>query len=77
MNKKRTQMNLGVKILLLVFGIITLFSAVNCILIGIENVSLVRIVTHSVALTMQIFYAVMGVSSLVTSVVLAIKIFKR
>jgi hypothetical protein len=75
--KKGEKMNLGVKILLLAFGVITIFSAVNSIWISIGNVSLVRIITKGVGSTIQIFYAVMGVSSLVTSVVLAIKIFKK
>jgi hypothetical protein len=77
MNKKGTGMNMGVKILLLVTGLLTLFSGVNELLISTGRESLVRVVTSNVGFTMQILYALMGVGCLVTSIVIAIKIFKR
>jgi hypothetical protein len=77
MNKKGVQMNTALKILFAVFGILTIFSGINELLISTGRESLVRLVTSNVAFSMQILYAIMGLSSLVTSAFLGIKLFKK
>jgi hypothetical protein len=77
MNKKGAEMNLIVKILLLVTGFVTAFSGVNSLWISTGRKSLVRAITSNVELSMQILYVIIGISSLITIGVLIIKIFKR
>jgi hypothetical protein len=77
MNKKGTEMNIVVKILLFITGFITIFSGANSIWIGTGRESLVRMITSNIGLAMQIFYIVMGLGCLVTTIFLAMKIIKK
>ena len=77
MNKKGKKMNVIVKVLFLVAVLITVFSGINSLMISAGRESLVRAVTANNALPMQILYILIGISSLVTSVVLALKIIKK
>ena len=77
MNKKGAEMNLIVKVLLILAGALTIFAGANQLWISLGKESLVRIVTSNSGLAMQILYALMGASSLVTSIVLGVKIFKN
>lgn len=77
MNNKGTGMNVIVKILLIVAGLITIFSGANNIWISTGKDSLVRLISFNTASTMKALYALTGIASLVTSIVLAIKIFKK
>ena len=77
MNKQGTGMNPIVKVLLIVAGLITVFSGVNELWISTGRESLVRLVSANSGLVMKIIYAVMGTGSLVTSIVLAIKVLKE
>jgi hypothetical protein len=76
MNKQGTGMNMLVKGLLIIAGLVTIFSGVNELWISTGRESLVRVISSNSGLMMKIVYAIMGVGSLVTSVMLAIKVFR-
>jgi len=76
MNKQGTGMNMLVKSLLIIAGLVTIFSGVNELWISTGRESLVRLVSANSGLVMKVIYAVMGAGSLVTSVMLAIKVFR-
>jgi hypothetical protein len=76
MNKKGNGMNGAFKILLLIAGLIAVFTGINSLIIASGAQSLVRILSSSV-LMMQIIYVLMGIGTLVTAVFVGIKIFKK
>jgi hypothetical protein len=79
MNKrgKGNSMNLVVKILLFIAIVFTLFSGVNEVVISTGRESLVRSVASNSVIFMKILYAVMGFGSLITGIILSIKLLKK
>jgi uncharacterized membrane protein YuzA (DUF378 family) len=74
---KLANMHIAIKILLLVAVLVTIFAGINSLVVCTGRESLVRLVSSNEFSVMQIVYAIMGISSLVTSIFLGIKLFKR
>jgi len=77
MNKQGKGMNVVLKVLLIVVGLITIFSGANNLWISTGRESLIRVFSLNVALTMKILYVVTGVGSIITSIALIIKAFRK